>query len=84
MSRISTVDARDNFSDLVNRAAYGKERMVLTRRGKSVAAVVPLEDLEILEFLETRIDYEEARRALAEAKDDKFVAWENLKADLGL
>ena len=58
--------------------------MVLTRRGKSVAVVVPLEDLEILERLETRIDHEDARRALAEAKDDNFVTWENLKADLGL
>ena len=45
---------------------------------------MPLEDLEILERLETRIDHEDARRALAEAKDDNFVTWENLKADLGL
>jgi prevent-host-death family protein len=27
-------EARDNFSDLVNRSSYGKERIVLTRRGK--------------------------------------------------
>jgi prevent-host-death family protein len=40
MTTISTVKARDQFADVVNRAAYGKERVVLTRRGKGLAAVV--------------------------------------------
>ncbi len=47
-SDITTVDARNNFSDVVNRAAYGKERIILTRRGKPIAAIVPAEDLERL------------------------------------
>jgi prevent-host-death family protein len=45
---VSTADARDNFSDVVNRAAYGKERVSITRRGKIVAVVVPTADLERL------------------------------------
>jgi prevent-host-death family protein len=44
-SEISTVEARNNFSDIVNRAAYGKERVILTRRGKPIAAIIPAEDL---------------------------------------
>ena len=66
MDAIATGKARENFSDLVNRSAYGKERMVLTRRGKSVAAVVPIEDLELLEEIEDRLDVDAARKALAE------------------
>ncbi len=84
MVRISTVKARDEFSDLVNRAAYGKERVVLTRRGKPLAAVVPLEDVELLERLEDRIDLDAARAALAEARDDGTVSWEEIKAEIGL
>ena len=84
MTRVSTVHARGHLSDLINRTAYGKERVVLTRRGKSLAALVPLEDLEVLEKLESRIDLEDARLALAEAKTEGNVAWEDLKADLGL
>ncbi len=84
MVRIPTVKARDEFSDLVNRAAYGKERVVLTRRGKPLAAVVPLEDVELLERLEDRIDLDEARAALAEARDDGTVSWEEIKAEIGL
>jgi len=58
---ISTVKARSSYSTVINRAAFGKERVVLTRRGKEVAAVVPIEDVKLLEELEDRIDLEEAR-----------------------
>ena len=81
---ISTVKAREQLSTVINRAAFGKERIVLTRRGKEVAAVVPIEDVKLLEELEDRIDLEEARAALAEAKSKGTIPWEKIKADLGL
>jgi len=82
MNAIATGKARENFSDLVNRSAYGKERIVLTRRGKSVAAVVPIEDLELLEEIEDRLDVEAARKALAEP--GKNVPLDEVKSLLGL
>jgi prevent-host-death family protein len=45
MAHLSTVEARSQFAELINRVAYGKERVILTRRGKALVAVVPLEDL---------------------------------------
>jgi len=81
---ISTVKAREQLSTVINRAAFGKERVVLTRRGKEVAAVVPIEDVKLLEELEDRIDLEEARAALAEAKSKGTIPWEKIKTDLGL
>jgi prevent-host-death family protein len=51
MATLDTTTAKDTFGDTVNRAAYGKERIILTRRGKPVAAIVPLEDLELLDEL---------------------------------
>ncbi|MCH9770485.1 MAG: type II toxin-antitoxin system Phd/YefM family antitoxin [Gammaproteobacteria bacterium] len=48
MMKMTTVEARENFSDLINKAAYGSRRIVLTRRGKPLAAIVPLADLEQL------------------------------------
>ena len=59
---ISTTAARDRFADILNRAAYGKERVVLTRRGRPLVAVVPIEDVERLEALEDERDAEEVRR----------------------
>jgi prevent-host-death family protein len=85
VTTISTVEARERFSDVVNRAAYGQERIVLTRRGKPLAAVVPIEDLEWIEELEDRIDIEEARAALKEAREEGgTISAEALKAELGL
>ncbi len=81
---ISTVKAREQLSTVINRAAFGKERVVLTRRGKEVAAVVPIEDVKLLEELEDRIDLEEARAALAETRSKGTIPWEKIKADLGL
>lgn len=56
MPPIPTTEARDRFSELLNRAAFGKERVVLTRRGKQLVALVPIEDLAILESLEDAAD----------------------------
>jgi prevent-host-death family protein len=53
---ISTVEARNRFSEVINRAAFGKERIVLTRRGKDLVAVVPMEDVELLERLADQLD----------------------------
>lgn len=80
MAKVPTVKARDEFSDVINRAAYGKERVVLTRRGKELAAVVPIEDVKFLQDLEDRIDLESARDAL---KEPGTVAWKQLKKELG-
>lgn len=46
--KMSTVEARENFAELINCAAYGKKRIVLTRRGKPLAAVVSIADFEQL------------------------------------
>jgi prevent-host-death family protein len=41
---INTADAKEQFVDLINRVAHNKERIVLTRRGKEIAAIIPVED----------------------------------------
>jgi len=84
MTVISTVKARENFSDLVNRSAYGKERVVLTRRGKGVVAVVPIEDLKLLEAMEDRLDIEDIEKALADPENKRAIPWDKVKKDLGL
>ena len=67
---ISTADARKNFADLVNKVAYGSEPVILTRRGQKIAAIVSMEELELLRQIEDRIDIEDARKALAEPGDN--------------
>ena len=68
MSSISIVDARITLADIVNNAIYKHKRTILTRRGKGVVAVIPLEDLEILEALEDKMDAAAAEKAWDEAQ----------------
>lgn len=44
--------ARSTLGDLVLRAGFGNERVVLTRKGRQIAAIVGLKDLERLRALD--------------------------------
>ncbi len=46
---IPVTQARAELAELVNRVGYGGERVVLTRHGRPLAALVPAADLEVLE-----------------------------------
>ena len=46
--------------------AYTGERIVLERRGKRIAAIVPIDEMEFLERLEDEADIKAARKALKE------------------
>src|SRR5438128_1883499 len=51
---MSVAEAKSRFSELVNRASYGRERFLIRKRGKPVGAIVSAEDLERLEAAEPR------------------------------
>jgi prevent-host-death family protein len=87
MTRLNVSKAREEFPDIVNRAAYGKERTIVSRRGKDLAAIIPIEDLRLLELLAQeemdRIDLEDARAALAEAEEKGTISLRDLMRKLG-
>lgn len=82
MTKISTAEARNDFAEVINRTAFGKERFVLTRRGKDLVAIVPIEDLQLLEELEDQLDVAAAKAALAESAER--VSYADLRRELGL
>jgi prevent-host-death family protein len=87
LTRLNVSKAREEFPEIVNRAAYGKERTIVSRRGKDLAAVIPIEDLRLLERLAReeidRIDLEDARAALKEAEEKGTIPLRNLIRELG-
>ncbi|MBI4449656.1 type II toxin-antitoxin system Phd/YefM family antitoxin [Candidatus Uhrbacteria bacterium] len=78
---MSATKARDAFAEVVNLTAYGKERVVLTRRGRRLAALVPVEDLDKLEALE---DEEDVRVSLEALSEPGRISLDELEAELGL
>ena len=90
MTLISAADFRNNTATTLNRVAYGKEHILLGRRGKPIAAIIPVEELKLLEKLleryEDQVDIDAADKALKEAKTkgEKALRREDVKKSLGL
>src|SRR5437588_6793574 len=76
MSKIGAREARSKFSEILHSAAYAKDRIVLTKNGRDIAALVPIEDLRLIESIEDQADVREAQRRLANPKLRPFAAFE--------
>jgi len=48
---VAITEAKRKFAEFVNRAEYGRERILIKRRGKPIAAIIGMKDLELLEML---------------------------------
>lgn len=86
--RMTTMEAQEKLAETVSLVAAGDERVILSQDGKDVAAIITIEEFWLLERLiaeeEERIDLEDARAALAEAKEKGTISLAALKAELGL
>jgi antitoxin Phd len=82
LKKITTADARKKFANIINRVAYGEESFVLTRRGESIAALVSMKELKLLQEIEDRIDIEDAW--IAKNEPGEPIPWEELKKELEL
>ena len=65
---INAVEAKNKFSEVLGRAAYGKERFIVQRKGKPMAAVISIEDLKRLEELEDELDTRLLKAAISKSK----------------
>ena len=80
--RVPATELRTRGSELVNRVAYGDEELVLTRRGRPIAAIVSLATLKALHRLEDADDVAEAAAAREDARQHGTIPWADVKADL--
>jgi prevent-host-death family protein len=83
MASTTTVVARNEFSSVLNRAAFGKERVILMRRGKAIAVVVPMEDLALLQSLEDKLDTAAVLASRKETRKKGTKSLAQLRAELG-
>jgi prevent-host-death family protein len=83
VTKISVSDAREHLSEVVDRTRYTPERVVLTKRGKDVVTIVSIEDLKLLQAIEDQIDMEMARKAIADAGEER-IPLQTLIEKLGL
>ena len=72
---------RRTISNSLTRVVTKGERVKVHRRGKAVAALIPLEDLALLEELEDRLEVEEALKVLNDPTD-VIIPWDQAKTEL--
>jgi len=65
MITVGIAEIKRSISTLVNRVAFGQERVILTSRGRPKAALLSLEDLRKLEALEQTTAPSRAQRKAA-------------------
>jgi prevent-host-death family protein len=86
---VTSEEARLGLGDLINRVLYRNERLRVTRRGKPVMALVPIEDLEFMEkmldAIEDELDLPLIKERLREFEETgEGIPWEQIKAERGL
>ncbi|NGX42584.1 MAG: hypothetical protein K940chlam7_00864 [Chlamydiae bacterium] len=84
MSTVPVSKARRDMKNLVNRVAYGKERIYLTSHNKKMVAIVPIEDIETLEAMENAEDIRIAEKRIKKAEKEGTYSPKELKKRLGL
>jgi prevent-host-death family protein len=84
MKKVTTAEARKHMADLLNRAAYGKERFVVTRHGKGLVAIVPLEEVTLLDRLRSLVSKKDLEAALAAMNESGTRSWDEVRRDLDL
>lgn len=82
MKEISTAETRKHMAELLNRAAYGGERFVVTRHGKELAAIVPLSDVTLLDRLRSLLDRKDFEAAVEEVRSVGTRSWDDVRRDL--
>jgi len=81
MTKVSMTKARQDFTNIANRVMYGDERICIQKNNKAAFALIPIDDLEVLEALEDKIDVQAAKAAM---KKGKFIDLEVLIKQLGI
>lgn len=83
-TKIPFSEARSDLTHIVNHVAFGHDRCILTRNGKDVVAIVSIEDLNLLEELEDKLDLETSKKVEANIKAHGTVKWKDAKKALDL
>ena len=78
---LSMTVARKQFTDIANKVMITGKRIFVSKNNKPAFAVVPIDEAELLQALEDKVDLEEALAALEE---EGSTSLESLKKQLDL
>ena len=81
MTTVTITNMRTQIRKLADSVAHHGERICVERNGEPAFIMVSVDDMEVLEALEDRMDIEAAKKTL---KEGKFTDLEDLAKELGI
>ena len=77
---ITATELKKSFGETTGRVEYAGERIVVRRNGREAFALIPIDDLRLLEAIEDKIDILAAQESLEDTRPS--VPWEKAKKEL--
>ena len=77
---ITATELKKRFGEATSRVEYAGERIVVRRNGREAFALIPIDDLRLLEAIEDKIDILSAKESLEDPRPS--VPWEEAQKEL--
>ncbi len=77
---ISATELKTGFGDATGRVEFGGERIIVRRNGREAFALVPMDDLRLLEAIEDKTDVLAAKESLADPRPS--IPWDEAETEL--
>ena len=85
ITRITAQEAQDALPDLINQVVHNKKKpIIITRRGKEIAALISSESFALLQEIQNKQDLQDALDVLKKAREQGSVSVEKAKEELGV
>ena len=84
MTTVTATQLKNRIGETLDDVQFRGERVILARKGKPAAAVIPIANLRLLEELEDAMLAAEADESASDPDNQGRIPWEQVKADLGL
>lgn len=84
MKNITASTARRLWSQLLGRVEHRGARYAIVRNGHVVAALIPIDETDLLSELEDHLDLQQAREAIALERGKERLSWADVLAYGGI
>ena len=71
--RVTLASLRTNLSEVINRTAFGGARVILTSHGKELAALLPLADAKLIQYLNNYMDLQRAKASIKDVNENELL-----------
>jgi hypothetical protein len=84
LNRVSSRDAKNNFGQIAGEVGFAKHRIIITRNRRDFMALIPIDDLKLLQTLEDYFEAQLVERVREDIRSHGTVSHEEIAEEFGL